>query len=70
LVFALIIHNLIAAKEKLEIVLSVRLRRIWDFSRGAFLAPPWRGENGSHHFKNTGQKLCFWTPGTSQILVV
>jgi len=33
--------------------LSVRLRRISDFSRGAFLAPPRRGENGSHYFKNT-----------------
>jgi hypothetical protein len=33
--------------------LSVRLRRISDFSRGAFLAVC-GGENGSHYFNNTG----------------
>ena len=34
--------------------LSVRLRRFSDFARGAFIATLWRGENGSHYFKNTG----------------
>jgi len=32
---------------------SARLRRISDFSRGAFLAAA-GGENGSHYFNNTG----------------
>ncbi|OGF51521.1 hypothetical protein A3I27_01290 [Candidatus Giovannonibacteria bacterium RIFCSPLOWO2_02_FULL_43_11b] len=61
------IQNMVHADVFLRVLLrflSVRLpacaeasagrRRISDFSRGAFLAPPWRGENGSHYFKNTG----------------
>jgi len=34
---------------------SVRLRRISDFSRGAFLAAA-GGENGSHYFNNTREE--------------
>ena len=32
--------------------LSARRSRDFGFSRGAFLAPPWRGENRPNYFKN------------------
>jgi len=50
------IQNMIRADVFLRILLrflSVRLRRLSEFSRGAFLAAA-GGENGSHYFKNTG----------------
>ena len=51
------IQNMVRADVFLRVLLRfllVRLRRISNFSRGAFLAPPRRGENGSHYFNNTG----------------
>ena len=50
------IKNMVRADVFLRVLLrflSVRLRRISDFSRGAFIAAA-GGENGSHYFNNTG----------------
>ena len=50
------IQNMVRADVFLRVLLrflSVRLRRLSDFSRGAFIAAC-DGENGSHYFENTG----------------
>ena len=50
-------QNMVRADVFLRVLLrflSVRLRRLSDFSRGVFLAAACGGENGSHYLKNTG----------------